>query len=75
MANVGQLLLMLDVVPEGELVSAALLDLVSDGLAIGKQVHDANIVAVALTHDASAIVTDNARHFERFAHLVEIHSL
>ncbi len=49
--------------------------LVSSGLALGKQVHDANLAAVALDHGATAIVTDNARHFERFTHLIAIETL
>ena len=37
--------------------------------------HDANVVAVALAHGAAAIVTDNRRHFSRFADLIAIEGL
>lgn len=32
----------------------------------GRQIHDANLVATALTHGVTAIVTENARDFRRF---------
>jgi hypothetical protein len=38
-------------------------------------VRDANLVSVALAHDASAIVTDNTRHFSRFADLIGVEGL
>lgn len=41
----------------------------------GKQVHDANVVATALTHGVSSVVTANTAHFERFTPLVEILNL
>lgn len=49
--------------------------LVGAGSVAGKQVHDANLVAVALAHDVMVIVTDNTRHFARFASLVRIEAL
>lgn len=55
--------------------TGTLVDLIGRGLAEGKQVHDANVVAVALTHGADAIVTDNARHFARFANLIAVENL
>ena len=43
--------------------------------ALGKQIHDANLVAQALHHRLDVIVTDNPRHFRRFADLIAIEAL
>jgi predicted nucleic acid-binding protein len=43
-----------------------LLSFVRDGRAQGKQVHDACIAAVMLSHRIRRILTINAAHFERF---------
>ena len=37
--------------------------------------HAANVVAVALAHRAGAIVTENTRHYARFAHLVVVEEI
>ncbi|WP_454293506.1 type II toxin-antitoxin system VapC family toxin [Salana multivorans] len=74
-ANVGDLLEGLDLLREDAETVRILRDLVRRGLAMGKQVHDANVVAAALRWDASAIVTDNEQHFRRFASLVPIETL
>jgi hypothetical protein len=52
-----------------------LLHLVGQDLAAGRQVHDANVVAVALAHGAAAIVTSNSRHFSRFTELIVVEGL
>ena len=52
-----------------------LMTLVREGRAVGRQVHDANIVATALAHGASVIVTSDTRHFARFSDLIEIEAL
>lgn len=49
-----------------------MLEVTGRSAARGKQVHDANLVAVALAHDATAIVTGNTRHFARFASTIVI---
>lgn len=74
-ANVGQFLDDMELLGEDAATTRLLLELIGQGSAAGKQVHDANVVAVALAHRAGAIVTDNARHFARFAELVAIESL
>jgi predicted nucleic acid-binding protein len=74
-ANVDQLLVDLVLLSEGAASTRRLLDLLRDGSCSGKQVHDANVVAVALAHDAGTIVTDNTRHFARFADLISIEDL
>lgn len=38
----------------------------------GKQVHDACLAATVLAHGASRLLTFNARHFRRFAPLIEV---
>lgn len=74
-ANAEQLLTVLRLLPEGPAATARLLDLVGRSAAQGRQVHDANVVAVALAHGASAIVTDDARHFSRFSSMIAIERL
>lgn len=48
---------------------------VSDGKATGTQVHDANLVAVAVEHGATTLITANRCHFERFAEFIEVEEL
>lgn len=74
-ANVQEFLEDMELLPEEAGFSKWVLDVVGRDVATGKQVHDANIVAVALAHGASAIVTDDTRHFARFASLIAIESL
>lgn len=74
-ANVSQFLDDMSLLSEDITSVGRLMDLVARGSAAGKQVHDANIVAVALAHRATAIVTDNVRHFSRFADLIVIEGL
>ena len=74
-ANVEQLLEDMELLPEDVATARHLLRLVAERPASGAQVHDANIVAAALAHGADAIVTDNTRHFSRFADLIEIDTL
>ena len=38
----------------------------------GKQIHDANVVATALSHGVQRILTSNTQDFERFTALVEV---
>ena len=74
-ANVDQLLDTMQLLVEGPGTTAQLLELIGSSPTSGRQVHDANVVAVALTHGADAIVTDDARHFTRFASLIAIETL
>lgn len=57
---------------ETERVGIRLLDLVARYSSVGKQIHDANIVATALTHDVPRILTCNAADLRRFAPEIEI---
>ncbi len=74
-ANVGQFLEDMVLLAEDSVATSHLMDLVGAHAVTGKQVHDANLVAVALAHHASAIVTDNVRHFARFADLITVEPL
>jgi predicted nucleic acid-binding protein len=74
-ANVKQFLDDMDLLSEDAVTTAGLMDLIGGQAAAGKQVHDANVVAVALAHRASAIVTDNRRHFSRFEELIAVEDL
>ena len=57
---------------EDERVRRRLVQLVQTHECRGVLIHDANVVATALTHDIPAIVTENERDFLRFADLVEV---
>lgn len=74
-ANVQVLLEDMALLPENAECSERVMGLVRQGRALGKQVHDANVVAVAVSHRAGVIVTDNVRHFDRFSDLIQIESL
>jgi predicted nucleic acid-binding protein len=65
----------LTVVDESGQSRRTLIGFVASNLVRGKQIHDANLVAVALDHGATAIVTANPGHFDRFAHLIRVESL
>lgn len=73
--NLEQFLDDMELLTEDVSTTRRLMDLIGDRSTAGKQVHDANVVAVALAHRASAIVTDNRRHFSRFAGLIAVESL
>lgn len=74
-ANIDQLLADMTLLTEDAAAVRRLLMLVAEGAAAGKQVHDANVVAVALTHGADTVVTANSQHFQRFATLIRIEGL
>lgn len=74
-ANVEQFLDDMELLPEGGSTTRRLMGLIGERSATGKQVHDANVVAVALAHQANVIVTDNTRHFSRFADLIGVEGL
>ncbi len=57
---------------ENELVFERWLQLVEEFKVKGKQVHDAYIVAVMLTHGVSRIGTWNPSDFERYGDVLEI---
>ena len=73
--NVERLVGRLSVLPDDARVALRLRELVIRGDVRGMQIHDANLVAAALVHGMTRLVTSNARHFSRFADLIEIVSL
>ncbi len=73
--DVRGLLTGLGLLTEGAGSTGRLLDLVGSAAATGRRVHDAHVVIVALAHGASAVVTDDAQHFIRFAQHLAIESL
>lgn len=74
-ANALEVLAIARVLGEGSDTTDRLIGLLTETGISGTQVHDANIVACALTHGAAAIVTDNVRHFGRFASLIQVEPL
>ena len=72
-ANADAILAVTTLLSEGPRTTTRLLELLRDGSALGKQVHDAHIVACALTYEA--IVTMNRRHFARFAAMMTVEDL
>ncbi|MBC8443330.1 type II toxin-antitoxin system VapC family toxin [PVC group bacterium] len=52
---------------DGPTVTGHLLSLLTAIPCLGKQVHDANIVATMLAHGLSQLLTHNTRDFSRFA--------
>ena len=73
--NAVRLMSSLRVISEDADAVDRLMTLVRDGRAVGRQVHDADIVATALAHGASTIITSDTRHFARFSDLIEIQEL
>jgi len=74
-ANLDDLLLGVEVFPDSGVAASVLMGFVHRDVALGKQVHDANLVAQALHHGLDVIVTDNVRYYRRFADLIAIESL
>ncbi|MFT4288203.1 type II toxin-antitoxin system VapC family toxin [Nocardioides sp.] len=73
--TLGEVTSTLDVVEETASSRRFLHGLVGSGRAAGQQVHDANLVAVAVEHGATTIVTANPHHFARFVDLISIEEL
>lgn len=73
--NADEILSIARLLGDGAATTLRLMELVAAGPAIGEQVHDANVVACALAHGATSIVTDNTRHFTLFADLIAIEDL
>jgi predicted nucleic acid-binding protein len=63
------------VADETSQVTNELLALIGQGLAAGKQVHDANIVATCLAYGIPRLLTHNLADFRRFGSLLKIESL
>lgn len=71
-ANVSVFRSLMHCLEESDQVQEKLAELVRTHECRGVLIHDANIVATALTHHIPAIVTENPGDFRRFADLVEV---
>lgn len=71
-ANVSAFRSLMQCLEENEEVQERLTELVLTHECRGVVIHDANIVATALTHGVPAIVTENREDFRKFDHLVEV---
>ncbi|WP_459556647.1 type II toxin-antitoxin system VapC family toxin [Lacunimicrobium album] len=56
-------------------VTQQLLNLLSSGIARGKQIHDAAIVATCLSHGISTLLTHNVSDFQRYRSYLKIEGL
>lgn len=74
-ANLDDLLIDVEIYADSGAAMDVLRGFVGREMAAGKQIHDAALVAQALHHRLDVIVTDNCRHFERFADLITIEPL
>jgi predicted nucleic acid-binding protein len=63
------------VADETAAVTAHLLALIGTGLASGKQIHDANIVATCLAFGIPRLLTHNVGDFKRYGSLVSVETL
>ena len=70
--NVNAIRARLRFLNENRAVFARLRALLDDVDCSGKQIHDANVVATALTYGVQRILTSNTQDFERFTALVEV---
>lgn len=72
LANTAVFRSLMHCLEENEEVHERLAQLVLTHECRGVAIHDANVVATALTHGVPAIVTENWRDFRRFDHLIEV---
>lgn len=71
-ANASMFRSLMHYLEENDQVQRRLVELVQTHECRGVLIHDANVVATALTHAVPAIVTENQGDFLRFADLVEV---
>ena len=74
-ADVRRFRLTFNVLDDGPDVFDFLLRLLAAHPGAGKQVHDANLVAVMLTHGITRLLTFNVADFRRFGNLIDIMTL
>lgn len=72
LANVKAFSGRLHFLDENEAVGRRLHALVEEVGSMGKQVHDANLVATALVHGVPRLLTENLDDFQRFSEQVEL---
>ncbi len=71
-ADVRRFRLAFNALGDGPDVFDFLLHLLAAHPGAGKQVHDANLVAVMLTHDITRLLTFNSADFHRFGDLIDV---
>jgi len=74
-ANLDEMRKHIDLLAENQSTTSELVELLSQTDTSGKQVHDANVIAVALANNATKVVTDNISDFRRFTHSMVIESI
>jgi predicted nucleic acid-binding protein len=72
LANVDLMKARMRFLEENRAVFKKLRELIQENECAGKQLHDANVVATALTHEVNRVLTINTEHFERFKPLVGV---
>lgn len=72
LADVERIMVGCDVLEDGPLVTASLLQLCREVGVGGRQVHDANIVATMLAHGERRLLTFNAADFRRYGDRIEV---
>ncbi len=61
-----------EIAEDGPQVTASLLTLLNTIPTLGKQVHDANIVATMLASGISNLLTQNVADFQRYCHFITV---
>jgi len=72
LSNIHKFLETFILLEENQQTVARLSAIVADGKAGGKQIHDANIIAVMLVHGVKRLVTHNIDDFEAYAQWIDI---
>lgn len=72
LADVEGIMTGCDVLEDGPLVTASLLQLCREVAVGGRQIHDANIVATMLAHGERRLLTFNAADFRRYGDRIEV---
>ncbi|MCY4449754.1 MAG: PIN domain-containing protein [Chloroflexi bacterium] len=72
LADVEGIMTGCDVLEDGPLVTASLLQLCREVAVGGRQIHDANIVATMLAHGERRLLTFNVADFRRYGDRIEL---
>jgi predicted nucleic acid-binding protein len=64
-----------EVANDTAMVSQTLVELMAERSIVGKQVHDANIVATMIAYDIPALLTRNTKDFARFKDKINVEAL
>lgn len=72
LADVEGIMIGCEVLEDGPLVTASLLQICREFVVSGRQIHDANIVATMLTHGERRLLTFNVADFRRYGGRIEV---